>query len=132
MRIWKGSFTHHPSVSHLELAEMLADCTAFVLPSVEEGFARVLSEAMAVGLPILASYESGATTVIRDTVHGLIIKPNDVDSIANAMIRVASNPAENEAMGNQAYIAGAVSNTWHDYAVRLRDEYSRRLNDFPA
>jgi glycosyltransferase involved in cell wall biosynthesis len=127
MRQWRGTFVHHRSVPHAELAEMLADCTAFILPSLEEGFARVLSEAMAVGLPILASYESGATTVVRDGVEGIIISPRDTDGIAHAMLRIAMNRAENLAMGEAAYLAGAKSNTWTDYAQRLHDEYTRRL-----
>lgn len=127
MEKWKGAFTHYDSVPHAELADMLADCTAFVLPSLEEGFARVLSEAMAVGLPILASYESGATTVIRDGVDGIIIRPCDIDGMADAMLRVARNPDENIALGDAAYLAGGKSNTWADYAKRLHNEYVRRL-----
>ncbi|MEO5713795.1 MAG: glycosyltransferase family 4 protein [Luteolibacter sp.] len=128
MKKWKGSFIHHQSVSHVELAKMLSDCTAFVMPSLEEGFARVISEAMAVGLPILASYESGATTVVRDGVEGIIIRPRDIHGIAEAMLRVARNPDENLAMGEAAYLAGGKSNTWADYAGRLHHEYNRRLN----
>ncbi|MGH7979609.1 MAG: glycosyltransferase, partial [Limisphaerales bacterium] len=72
-RRWEGTFTHFPNLPHAELARLLAGCTAFVLPSVEEGFARVLSEAMGAGLPIVASYESGATTLIRDGLEGFIV-----------------------------------------------------------
>lgn len=129
MKRWTGSFVHHPSVPHAELAVMLADCTAFILPSLEEGFARVLSEAMAVGLPILASYESGATTVVRDGVEGIIIRPRDIDGMAEAMLRMIQNPDQNLAMGEAAYLAGGKSNTWKDYAARLRAEYAKRLEE---
>ena len=124
---WHGTFTHLPRVPHAELAKLLMDCTAFVLPSLEEGFARVLSEAMAAGLPILASYESGATTVVRDGIEGIIIKPRDIDGIAEAMLRMARNPEENLSMGHAAYLAGAKSNTWADYTQRLLAEYEKRL-----
>jgi hypothetical protein len=40
MKKWKGTFSHYESVSHPELAKILAESTAFVLPSLEEGFAR--------------------------------------------------------------------------------------------
>lgn len=129
MKRWTGSFVHHPSVPHSELAGMLADCTAFILPSLEEGFARVLSEAMAVGLPILASYESGATTVIRDGVEGIIIRPQDISGMARAMLRMIQNPDQNMEMGDAAYLAGGKSNTWTDYATRLHAEYARRLKE---
>jgi len=128
MHRWRGSFIHHNSVPQAELAKMLAESTAFILPSLEEGFARVLSEAMAVGLPILASYESGATTVVSDGVEGIIIQPRDIDDITAAMIRMVQDPTENLAMGEAAFLAGGQSNTWADYVKRLREEYARRLD----
>lgn len=129
---WKGTFIHHPSVSHADLAKMLAESTAFVLPSLEEGFARVLSEAMAVGLPILASYESGATTVVGDGVEGIIIQPRNIAQLAAAMLKLATQPEENLAMGDASYLAGGKSNTWEDYAGRLMGEYAARLNNEPS
>jgi hypothetical protein len=124
---WQGTFEHHPSVSHIRLAEMLTECTAFVFPSLEEGFARVLSEAMAAALPILASYESGASTVITDGIDGIILKPRDIDAMASAMIHVAKNRELNTALGDASYKVGANSNTWANYAQRLHIEYQRRL-----
>jgi glycosyltransferase involved in cell wall biosynthesis len=124
---WEGTFTHHPHLSHPELAELLMNCTAFVMPTLEEGFARVLSEAMAAGLPILASYESGATTLVTDGVEGLIVRPQDIDHVAEAMLKVATDREMNRLMGEAAHRAGAASNTWQDYGDRLLEEYGRRL-----
>ena len=125
---WQGSFTHIENLTHPELAKMLSGATAFILPSIEEGFARVLSEAMACGLPILASYESGATTVVRDGEEGIIVQPRDIDGMAAAMIHVARDQKDNLRMGEAAYLAGARSNTWTDYTRRLLEEYDRRLD----
>ncbi|MEY2914946.1 MAG: hypothetical protein RLZZ184_4255 [Cyanobacteriota bacterium] len=82
---------------------------------------------MAAGLPILASYESGATTVVRDGIEGIILRPRDVDAIATAMIRVAEDRQLNQRLGDAAYAAGAQSNTWADYTERLICEYEKRL-----
>lgn len=125
---WRGTFTHHQSVPHAELAKMLSQSSAFVLASLEEGFARVLSEAMAAGLPILATHETGATTVVRDGIEGIILRARDVDSIVDAMIRMIREPNTNLAMGHAAYAAGAVKNTWNDYTRRLLAEYQLRLS----
>jgi glycosyltransferase involved in cell wall biosynthesis len=125
---WWGTFEYHSTMSHTRLAEMLTQCTAFVFPSLEEGFARVLPEAMSAGLPILASYESGATTIIQDGVDGIILKPHDIDGIAGAMIKVAQDHSLNVSLGNAAYEVGAKSNTWADYAKRLHNEYTQRLS----
>jgi glycosyltransferase involved in cell wall biosynthesis len=122
---WQGKFTHHPSLSHQKLSELLQTGTAFVLPSCEEGFARVLSEAMACGLPIIASYESGATTLVDDGVEGLIVSQQPA-ALAAAMLRLAQDEGLNRRMGTAAHQRGAIRNTWQDYGDRLLAEYQRR------
>jgi glycosyltransferase involved in cell wall biosynthesis len=124
---WEKSFTHYPKLNHSELAELLASCSAFVFPSLEEGFARVLSEAMAAGLPIIASYESGATTLVRDGVEGIIVEPRNPQDIARAILTLAQDRSLNQNMSQAAYEKGAVKNTWMDYGERLLLEYQARL-----
>ena len=124
---WRSLFTHIPQIPQSEVAELLTTCTAFVLPSQEEGFARVLTEAMGAGLPILASYESGATTLVADGVEGLTVSAHDPQHIANAMIRVATDLELNRRMGEAACKKGTSKNTWLDYGDRLLGEYARRL-----
>jgi glycosyltransferase involved in cell wall biosynthesis len=125
---WEGSFRHISHLSHADLAALLQTCTAFVFPSQEEGFARVLSEAMAAGLPILASHQSGATTLVDDGVEGIIIRAQDPQHIADAMIRVAADPKLNQRMGEASLQKGATKNTWQDYGDRLLDAYARKLS----
>jgi glycosyltransferase involved in cell wall biosynthesis len=124
---WAGTFTHIPHLGHQELSQLLASCSAFVFPSCEEGFARVIPEAMAAGLPIVASHESGATTLVEDGVEGFIVRGRDPQHIAQAMIKIASDKELNQKMGDAAYLKGAVKNTWLDYGDRLLAEYARRL-----
>ncbi|MGH7975913.1 MAG: glycosyltransferase family 4 protein [Limisphaerales bacterium] len=123
---WAGTFTYHPHLQHKELAALLKTGTAFVFPSQEEGFARVFSEAMAVGLPVIASHESGATTLVKDGLEGFIVRGRDPKHIAEAMIKAASDPALNQKMSEAAHQKGAVRNTWQDYGDRLLAEYERR------
>ena len=127
---WDGLFTHIPHVDHTTLAGILQKCSAFVFPSQEEGFARVLSEAMGAGLPIIASHESGATTLVHDGIEGFIVRGRDPQHIADAMIRVALDPELNLKMGKAAFEKGAAKNTWQDYGDRLLEEYQRRLTTF--
>lgn len=124
---WTGRFTHHRSLPHAKLSELLQSCTAFVLPSCEEGFARVLSEAMACGLPIIASYESGATTQVADGVEGLIVT-HQPEAIAAAMLRLAQDAELNRRLGAAAHNRGAIRNTWLDYGDRLLSQYQHRLD----
>jgi glycosyltransferase involved in cell wall biosynthesis len=127
--LWEGTFTHYPALSHPELAKLLRQCTAFVLPSNEEGFARAIIEAMSSGLPIVATYQSGATTLVRDGVEGLIVKGRDTEELAAMMLKVATDPALNERMGKAAFARGGKGNSWGDYADRLLQFYGETLNN---
>lgn len=118
---WKDLVEYHPSLPHAEIATLLKNATAFVLASVEEGFARVLSEAMAAALPIIATYETGATTVVTNGEEGLIVPARDIEALHGAMRRLAEDGGLNMEMGEKARLAGAVKNTWDDYAGRLYD-----------
>jgi glycosyltransferase involved in cell wall biosynthesis len=125
---WEGSFTHIPHLSHDALADLLVTCSAFVFPSLEEGLARVIPEAMAAGLPIIASYESGATTLMQDGVEGFIVPPRDPARIAEAMMRLGQDKDLNAVMGRAAYESGTRNNSWLDYGDRLIAEYECRMS----
>jgi len=125
---WEGKFIHHQRLPHAELSELLRTGTAFVLASVEEGFARVISEAMAAGLPIIATHESGATTQVTDGAEGFIVSARNPEKLADAMLQLALDAGLNQRMGRAAYEKGAARNTWQDYGDRLLAEYQRRAS----
>jgi len=129
---WEGTFTHIERADRPTLAALLATCTAFVLPSIEEGFARVIPEAMASGLPIIATHESGATTLVKNGLEGVIVPARDVESVAAAMIDLALDRDKNIRMGRAAHERATVRNTWQDYVDRLLAEYAARLRTFSA
>jgi glycosyltransferase involved in cell wall biosynthesis len=79
----------------------LAD--VFVLPSRREGLPVALMEAMACGLPCVASRLPGATdTLIDDGVSGRLVPPEDVDAFTDAMAALLEDPARAAAMGEAA------------------------------
>lgn len=125
---WQHTIQHVERMQHAELAQLLQTATAFVFPSLEEGFARVLSEAMGAGLPIVATHESGASTLVRDGEQGFLVPSRSIESLAAAMIKIASNADLNQRMGTAAHAVGARRNTWQDYGDRLLAEYERRLS----
>ena len=74
---------------------------------------------MASGLPVIATHESGATTLVRDGVEGIIVRGRDIDHLAEAMIKVATDREANKRMGRAAHARGASGNTWGDFAERV-------------
>jgi len=116
---WEGTYQHFENIPVEQLSKILRESTAFVFPSNEEGMAKAVIEAMGAGLPIIATHESGATTLVRDGVEGFIVRGRDVNHLADAMIKVATDREANEKMGRAAYARGARANTWGDYAERV-------------
>jgi glycosyltransferase involved in cell wall biosynthesis len=59
-----------------------------LLPSVNESFGRVLVEAMACGVPVVASRSGGVPEIVRDGQDGILVEPGKADLMAEAISRV--------------------------------------------
>jgi glycosyltransferase involved in cell wall biosynthesis len=118
-RRWEGTFVHYENIPVGDLSKLLRESTAFVFPSNEEGFAKAVIEGMSSGLPVIATYQSGATTLVDDGVEGIIVPARDVEKLAAAMIMLATNRNLNSKMGRAAYERGGEKNTWDDFGERL-------------
>ncbi len=64
----------------------------FILPSILEGFGIVLLEAMAAGIPVVASDVDGIREVVIQGESGILIPPKNPDAIASAVIQLIENP----------------------------------------
>lgn len=80
----------------------LAEADGFVLPSRYEGMPNALIEAMAAGLPCVATRVSGSEDLIEDGASGLLVPPNDPNQLATALLRVLTDRAAARAMGEAA------------------------------
>ena len=102
-------------VPHAELPAVLATSDVFVFPSLLEGFGRVTLEAMASGLPVITTRNAAGAVV--DGENGLVIPAGDVDALAGALRRLASDPALRARMG-EASARLARTYTWQAYGER--------------
>jgi glycosyltransferase involved in cell wall biosynthesis len=85
-----------------DVADLLAASDLFVLPSLWEGLSMALLEAMATGLPIVASQVSGTVQAIKPGEHGLLIPPGDTQAIVDGISQVLSDPNRARVMGAAA------------------------------
>jgi glycosyltransferase involved in cell wall biosynthesis len=75
-----------------QLRALYERATVFVLPSNEsEGFPKVIMEAMATGLPVVATAGAGIPFLVKDGVHALLVPPRDPSALAEAVERVLSD-----------------------------------------
>jgi glycosyltransferase involved in cell wall biosynthesis len=78
---------------------LLARASLFVLPSLSEGISLTLLEAMARGLPAVATRVGGTPEVVLDGQTGLLVPPADPAALARAILRVRRDPAAGRRLG---------------------------------
>ena len=93
-------------VDQAGLPEHYAAAGAFVFPTLRDPFGFVLLEAMAAGLPVVTSPWAGATRdLVVDGENGLVVDPDDVDALADALLRLAGDADLRARLGRAAYAA---------------------------
>ena len=75
-----------PPLPHPELASRLRTADVFVLPSLEDGFAQTVAEAMACGLPVVTTPNTGASDLVEDGINGSIVPIRDPSALAEAVL----------------------------------------------
>jgi glycosyltransferase involved in cell wall biosynthesis len=82
-----------------DVADLLAASDSFVLPSLWEGLPVALVEAMASGLPVVATAVSGTSQVVDQGVTGWLVPAGDAAALAEAIAQLVSDPARAAAIG---------------------------------
>lgn len=96
----------------------------FVLPSVREGMSNALLEAMACGVPSIATRIDGVTdVVIEDGVNGLLVPPDDVEALEQGMRRMAGDRMWAARLGSEARHAVETRFSLEQSAVRHLEAY---------
>jgi glycosyltransferase involved in cell wall biosynthesis len=90
------------SVSAAELLDAYAEADVFVFPSLAEGFAHVLLEAMASGLPVIATDRTAAPDLMSQGEAGYIVKAGDAADLASHIEKFVRDPAQVLKMGAAA------------------------------
>ena len=99
-----------------ELSAIYRNGDVFVLPSRDEGFANVLLEAMAAGLPIMGTYVSGTDDAVIDGETGYIVQPGDIPALTNRLTKLFSDANLRERMGRAARARAEAQFDWHKLA----------------
>src|ERR1019366_1805330 len=110
------NMTFHGSVSRDRAAEWYRQSDVFVLPTLSDGFALTQLEAMAQGLPVIATLNCGR--VVEEDKTGFIIPSRDPQALADALLKFAADRTLS------ASLASACREAVNAYSI---DAYGRRL-----
>ena len=89
-----------------DVAPLLASADIFILPSRWEGLSRALMEAMAAGLPVIATQVDGIKDLITDGVNGLLVPSEDAEALGNSILQLIEDTEMRKRMGaaGQAHV----------------------------
>lgn len=82
-----------------DIPELMARADVFVLPSYREGTPRAITEALAAGLPVVATDISGIPEQVDDGETGYLVEPGDIDALVTALQKLIERPARRKRFG---------------------------------
>jgi glycosyltransferase involved in cell wall biosynthesis len=127
MAKYEGSFRYLGTVARSELHKHYSQASVLVLPSIQEGLALVQAQAMACGVPVIASENTGAADLFTDGVEGFIVPIRDARAIREKILTLYEDPARRVQMGKAALARVREIGGWDDYGDRAAKYYRAAL-----
>jgi len=118
---------HYGPLPRDRLAELFSQSSVLVLPSIEDGFGLVILEALASGIPVICSVNTGGPDVIRDGQEGFIVPIRDVAALRERLSYLYRHEQVRRRMGDAAR-ARALDFSEEAYGDRLEAAYGELLN----
>lgn len=112
------------------MPQIMNSIDILVLTSLWEGLPRVLPQAMAAGVPVVASDVNGSREAIRDGVNGFITQPHDVQGVAAKIVYLIKHPEEARAMGRNGKGMVQEFDIWE--MLRQQEMLYERLSGSPC
>jgi glycosyltransferase involved in cell wall biosynthesis len=118
----------HGWMSHDQLSALYRSCDVLVLPSFEEGLARVLVEAAASGLPLIATANTGVEDFFTPgQPEGWLIEAGSVDGLCAALEEAKRDRQTTFDLGQRAARRARQGFSWADYGRQVRENFGRVL-----
>jgi glycosyltransferase involved in cell wall biosynthesis len=117
---------------HSELGAGLACADVMVMPSIAESFGQVFIEAMACGVPVIAANAAGPPSFINtdpERPNGWLVEPDDLDSLAEAMVEAVNDPAAREERARNGYEVTRRDYSWETLAERVAEVYEAAIRE---
>jgi glycosyltransferase involved in cell wall biosynthesis len=111
-----------------DVPHMLAAMDIFMLSSLWEGLPRVIPQAMAMRLPVIANRADGTNEVIDDGITGYLCPPGDVEKLADFCLRLLFDPVKRQEMGARGRIVATQEFDLHKMIQQIEELYAQLLS----
>jgi sugar transferase (PEP-CTERM/EpsH1 system associated) len=111
-----------------DVAQIMGRLNCFVLPSLAEGISNTILEAMACGLPVIATDVGGNAELVTHGATGEIVPPADAQALAESLVRLASDPQRARAMGRAGRVAAESRFSLQAMVSAYQRLYDRQLS----
>lgn len=125
----KYNFNHIERVPHNMMPHLYAKHDVYISASLEEGLSLSIGEALANGLVVLATRESGGQELIKDRENGFIIPSNSSKAIETLVISLLSSDYSIQSISGLAIDTALSTFNWKNYSSKLKQVYKDVLND---
>lgn len=119
-------------VPHSALVNVYRRADILINPSFSEAFGMTLIEAMATGIPVIATRVGGMTELVEDGKTGLLVEPGDADALAQAMITLMGNEGLRREMGEAGRRRAVSFFGWDAVVDQLVRQYERIYKTLPG
>lgn len=104
-----------------------SQCSVFCLASIEDGFGMVIPQAMACGLPVIHTANTGGEDIVRAGVDGFCVPIREVEALKEKISFFYEHPEKQAEMGKNALEQAQKSLSWDDYGHKVVSAYSQLL-----
>jgi glycosyltransferase involved in cell wall biosynthesis len=118
---------YHPPVLNKEIAPFFWGSAAYSLSSSYDIFPIVMLEAMASGLPVVATKNGGPSEIITSGEEGYLVEPTNREELAAALVNVLGDEKERTRLGMNAHRKVVARYTWRRIADRMMAVYREVL-----
>ena len=120
---YAGCYRYVAPQPQSRLSEFYGQSSVSVVMSLEEGMAMVIPQAMACGLPVICTANTGGEDIVRENVDGFIIPIRAVETLKERLFYLYQNPEKCREMGTSARERVACGFSWDDYGDRIFGKY---------
>ena len=123
----RGNYRYLGVMPQASLYKVYNECNVFCLNSIQDGFGMVILQAMACGLPLICSENTGGPDVICEEDCGFVVPVRGDKVLKERILQLYNNTALRQKMGKAAHLKASNQFSWSHYGKRVYTKFQSIL-----